>query len=443
MTSWLEPYRDPGRALAFPSTDTYAMTTDDLGNPLAPGLPYARGNLVTSTADDLAKLRHAWRVIDQRLRRGEDVYNFTGLERGFAAGEEGLLDDELAPARHADRLAELACEHMGGVPGVHDVMVFNRQTGAIVAAMMVMARRGDTVVGVSPRYSHPCVARGAEHAGARFVDVVGAAGLRRALEDHDRVGLVVLTRLAVSYEILPQDELNEVIELAHAHGVRVLLDDAGGARVGPAIFGQSPALALGVDVASTGLDKYGTSGPRLGLMVGDQALVSEIRALAFGLGLEARPMLYPAVVQSLEQYSPARVRELVGCTQRLGATIGERLGERLSRGPVIAFLRGEDTLAMCMERSGLESPPVVPIEATAALAMTLLGAHGIHTVHLAAIPPGTSALLIKFIPPETLERFGGAEAFAEAIDASITAVADVIGDEPRLRRALFGSGKPR
>ena len=38
--------------------------TDRFGNPLAPGLPYARGAIVTSTQDDLRKLRRAWQVIE-------------------------------------------------------------------------------------------------------------------------------------------------------------------------------------------------------------------------------------------------------------------------------------------------------------------------------------------------------------------------------------------
>jgi hypothetical protein len=36
------------------------------------------------------------------------------------------------------------------------------------------------------------------------------------------------------------------------------------------------------------------------------------------------------------------------------------------------------------------------------------------------MPPGTADLLIKFVPPETLERFGGAGRYARAIDDSLT-----------------------
>ena len=44
-------------------------------------LPYVRGELLRSTADDLVKLRKAWGEIARRRAAGEPVWNFTGLER--------------------------------------------------------------------------------------------------------------------------------------------------------------------------------------------------------------------------------------------------------------------------------------------------------------------------------------------------------------------------
>ena len=83
----------------------------------------------------------------------------------------------------------------------------------------------------------------------------------------------------------------------------------------------------------------------------------------------------------------------------------------------------------------------MPYEATAALAMLLLRDHGILTVHFAALPPGTSALLLKFVPPETLARFGGAERFAEAVDEALGELATLVADEEALRR-LFALAEP-
>jgi L-seryl-tRNA(Ser) seleniumtransferase len=399
-------------------------------------LPYERGSLLPDTDADVAKLRAAWRIVEER--RGEDtLFNFTGLERALSFGDvdESLLDDDLAPAIWGDRLTELALDHLGGEPGRDDVFVANRLTAAIVAAMQVLVRPGDTVLGVSARYSHPVVVRAVRLAGGELVDTRGYEEFAAQLERDP--ALVVLTRLAVSYEALPLEELEEIVAETRRVGARLFVDDAGGARVGPAVFGQPKTLELGADAGATGLDKYGTTGPRLGLLAGRADLVGRIRARGIELGLEARPMLYPAVVRSLERYSPGRVRDLVAATNELGDALEARL-PWVARTPVAVKLEGEDVLAEAARRAGVQVTDcyLVPYEATAALAMLLLRDHGILTVHFAALPPGTSALLLKFVPPELLARFGGAERFADAVDEALGELATLVTDEEALRRLL-------
>ena len=421
------------------------MATDRFGNVIAAGLPYARGTILRSTEDDFAKLRHAWQIIQSRIQKDgvDSVFNFTGLERGLHLdpSDTPFLDDELAPALFGQRLTELALEHLGGRPDRHDVMVFNRLSAATLTAQMVMVPAGGTVIGVSVGYSHPSVTRAAAHLGARFVDTVGLEAFAAALEREPRVDLVVLTRLAVTYEALPLDQIERIVALAHARRVRVYADDAGGARVGPAVLGQPKMLELGVDVGATGLDKYGTVGPRVGVLAGDRDLVAKMRARAFEFGLEARPMLYPAVLKSLEQYRPERVRSLVECTKEVAAALRQRLGDRLRETPVTAQLHGEDILEIGRQRAGLAETSLVPFEASATLAMLLLRDHGIVSVHFAGMPPGTSAMLFKFIPPETLDRFGGAAAFAEAVDGALTKLADVMADREQVRTLLLGADR--
>jgi L-seryl-tRNA(Ser) seleniumtransferase len=418
------------------------MTTDRFGNAFAPGLPYARGTILRSTEDDFVKLARAHRVIERRIaaRGPESIFNFSGLERGLPldASELATADDEIAPALAGPRVRALALEHLGGDPRRHDVMLFNRLTAATFATHLALVAPGDTVLGLSPTYTHPTAIRAARQCGARFVETGDVAGLATALEREPRVTLLVLTRLAVTYDLLPLDAAREAVRLAHARGARVYVDDAGGARVGPAVFDQPRTLELGADVGATGLDKYGTVGPRLGLLAGDATLVATIRARAFEFGLEARPMLYPAVVRSLAGYRPERVRELVATTRRVGDGLRAVFGERLHVTPVTAQLRADDLLALAMERAGLASAPIVPIEATAALAMLLLEEHGVVTVHFAGMPPGTSSLLLKFIPPETLERFGGADALAKAIDTCIDRLAALLRDRDAVVALLLG-----
>ena len=400
---------------------------DRFGNPFADGLPYARGAILADTGADIAKLRRAWRIVDER--GVERVHNLTGLERSLVVDDTAAMDDDLAPALHGARLTELALEHLGGVAGRDDVFVANRLTAAGVAAMQVLVRPGARVVGISPSYTHPAVARAVRLAGGELDDGGGI---------DERTEVVVLTRLAVTYDALPQEEIERAVADARRVGARVFVDDAGGARVGPAVFGQPRTLELGVDAGATGLDKYGTTGPRLGLLAGRAELVARIRARATELGLEARPMLYPAVVRSLEAYRPERVQELVASTRAVGEALVARLGEWVARTPVAVLLHGEDVLAEAMRRAGVSEPPVVPVEATAALAMALLRDHGILTVHFAALPPGTAALLRKSPPPATVARVSGPDGLAAAVDASLDEVARLLPDPKGLRTLLLG-----
>jgi L-seryl-tRNA(Ser) seleniumtransferase len=105
-------------------------------------------------------------------------------------------------------------------------------------------------------------------------------------------------------------------------------------------------------------------------------------------------------------------------------------------------LEGEDVLEEAMRRAGLDASPLVPVEATAALAMLLLRDHGVLTVHFAALPPGTSALLLKFVPPETLDRFGGPDRFADAVDASLDTLAELLRTPSGVAELLLGETTP-
>ena len=420
------------------------MSHDRFGNPFAPELPYAHGEIISDTLDDVRKLRHAWSVIDERRKRLgiESLYQFSGLERELRLEglDTELLDDELAAALLANDVTRFGLEHLGGDPKIHDVLVVNRLTAALLVAGDVLIGEGEMVVGVSPRYSHPAVARAVAHSRGIFRDTMGLAQFEKAMAEAERVDAVFVTRLPVSYEILPEEDLCQVMRLAKARGAKVIVDDAGGARVGPAVFGQPHMLELGADIVATGLDKYGTVGPRLGLLAGTKRDVDRMRVRAFEMGIEARPFLYSAVVHTLKSYSPERVRELVATTKSVANELQQRVGgNRLFETDLIVQIRGEDVLEMAMERAGIEEPPIVPYEATAGLAMLLLQEHGIITVHLTGLPPGTSALMIKFVPPETLERLGGAATFADAIDDSIGRLSNVLADKNALTELLFGS----
>ena len=264
------------------------LKTDRFGNPISGELPYARGQILRTSQDDYAKIAKAHYLIRQRLKLGQGVFNFSGLERAYPEGTDDIarLDDEMAASKYSNQLMEAGLQHLGGTATVHDIFLANRLTAATVATHLTMVKPGQTVVGVSPSYSHPTVIRATNLAGGRFVGTTGVEELSAALKTEKNVALVVLTRLAVTYDILDAHDLDRIMELVKERNLPVYMDDAGGARVGPAIFGQPRSLELDVDVAATGLDKYGTYGPRFGLLGGKKELVSRIRSRAWELGLK-------------------------------------------------------------------------------------------------------------------------------------------------------------
>ncbi|HAM59023.1 MAG TPA: hypothetical protein DCQ64_27860 [Candidatus Rokubacteria bacterium] len=412
--------------------------TDRFGNRFAPNLSYARGKILAATSDDFTKLQRAWAII--RERGPEAIYIFTGLDHSLPMEPEDLrwADDEIAPALHWDRLKALSLEHLGGTAPKHDIAPFNRLTGATLAAHLTLVKPGDAVIGVSASHSHPSVLRAAAHVGARFTDTAGLEEFKRALDKEPKVALVDMTRLAVTYELLPVDTIQTIVRLAHEKGALVYLDDAGGARVGPASFDQPKMLELGADVGATGLDKYGTLGPRFGLMGGTADLVARIRAKGFECGLEVRPMLYQSIVRTLEKYSPKRVQELIDTTKGVASALRPIFGKRLHETPTTAQLLADDLLEIAMERGGVAQAPIVPFEASAAFCMLLLQDHNMLTVHFVGMPPGGADILFKFIPPETLARFGGPGTFADAVDAALTTLGSLLKEPDKIRTLLLG-----
>jgi L-seryl-tRNA(Ser) seleniumtransferase len=416
------------------------VKTDRFGNPHAPNLSYARGKILTSTEDDFTKLQRAWALI--REKGPENVFIFTGLDHKMPMEAEDLrfADDEIGPALHFDKLKALTLEHLGGTPDKHDIAVFNRLTGATMATHLTLVKPGEAVIGVSASNSHPSVMRAAAHVGSRFTDTAGLSAFKDAIGAEKQVALVVLTRLAVTYELLPLETIRTIVRMAHDKGALVYVDDAGGARVGPAAFDQPRMLELGVDVGATGLDKYGTLGPRFGLMAGRKDLVARIRAKSFEFGMEARQGLYAAVVRTLDAYSPQRVRDLIASTKRIGDELRPLIGNRMNETPTTVQIRADDILEIAMERGGISGPPpIVPYEAKAALSMLLLQDYDMLLVHFVGVPPGGADLLIKFVPPETLEKFGGPARYAKAVNDSVTKLGTMLRDPGSIRTLLLGN----
>src|SRR5258707_9707521 len=123
------------------------MGVDRFGNPHAPNLSYARGEILSSTEDDFQKLQRAWSLI--RERGPDKIFVFTGLEHSLplAAEELAFADDEIAPALSFAWLWTLALDHLGGSPYTDDVAVFNRLTATTMPHHLTLVKPGDACIG--------------------------------------------------------------------------------------------------------------------------------------------------------------------------------------------------------------------------------------------------------------------------------------------------------
>jgi L-seryl-tRNA(Ser) seleniumtransferase len=428
--------------MSLDSQDEVAPQTNRFGHVLDPAVGYARGPILASSLEEAKRRSHAMFLIRQRAKNlGHGAfYNFTGLHRDFCVpGEKVAWGEEwLGPAFFWDELVRLAQEHFGGNAG-HEVAVFNRCSAGIVSACLALAESGSSVLSVVPESrSHPSIGRGVRLAGAQLLQTNALPAVERYLTTHS-VSLIVITAVSSELQILDQDLLLQVVALAKARGISVLLDDAYGTRLRPIIFGRLKTLETGVDVGVTACDKAGMGGPRAGLMVGDADLVARIAARSTELGLEARPPLALGVWASLVQFDPNHLRQEVELGKEIYQQLSERFGpERVIRSALGASISAEEVYKMVSSTSPEgRRLPVVPAEVTAGVGLYWLEHHGIISVN-ALGGPGAS-IWLRFKPaPVEVERFGGVPALIEAVEQGLEFVAQRAPSIPAMRQLILG-----
>jgi L-seryl-tRNA(Ser) seleniumtransferase len=412
------------------------------GHPLDPAVGYARGPILSSSLEEAKRRKHAMHLIQERataLGHGA-FYNLTGLHRDFPAPPEKVAwgEEWVGPAFFWDELVDLARAHLGG-SAEHEVAVFNRCSAGIVSTCLALARPGSNVLSVVPgRRSHPSIGRGARLAGAQLVQMNALPEVEQCLATAG-VSLVVITAVSSELEILDQDLLLHVVELARSKGIPVLLDDAYGARLRPIIFDGLKTLETGADIGVTAADKAGMGGPRAGLMAGDAHLMARIAAQAAELGLEARPPLALGVWASLTQFDPGHLRKEVELGLEIYQQLSGRFGpEHVIRSALGASMPAEEVYDLVRSASpNAAEPPVVPAEVTAGVGLYWLEHHGIISVN-ALGGPGAS-IWLRFKPaPAEVERFGGIPALIQAVEVGLDHVAQRVHSIPAMRHLILG-----
>ena len=418
---------------------------DRFGNAIDPGVGFARGRVLGSSADEVRRLRHAQAVAARIVaeRGPEAIAIFTGNPRFCPLRAEDLAthcEEWVGPGLFAEALRRAAVAHLGGEAG-DAAAVLNRTSAGIVAAMLALSA-GRAVVSVVPEgdRSHASVVRGCRLASVALVEVAAgdADGIAGALEAH-RPALMVVTTVTSTLARIADAAARAAVDAGRAAGATVFLDEAYGARLRPVLHGGAASLALGADLAITNADKAGLSGPRAGVLAGRPGPVVAVLARASELGMEARAPVAAGALRSLEGWDPedlrAEARDGAAVADAVAVRLGEDIVTRSDLGPSIGE---EDVMARLLARSGANRAAIVPAEATAAVGMLLLERCGVLTVNTHGQPGGRVSIRLKPVAG-AVARAGGAEALAAALEAAMEEVAAHLDDPAWTARRLFGA----
>ncbi|MEL6313561.1 MAG: aminotransferase class I/II-fold pyridoxal phosphate-dependent enzyme, partial [Pseudomonadota bacterium] len=281
------------------------MTHDRFGNPLDPSVGYARGPILSSSAAEIRRLRHAQSIAAQVVaERGiEAIAIFTGNPRYFPVKPNDLselCEEWVGPGLFADEMTKAATQHFGGGD---TVAITNRTSAGIIAAILALSD-GKPVVSVVPAgdRSHASVIRGCRLAGVALSEVEEQDDIEAAMQD--RPALVIVTTVTSTLARLPDDQTRRAIDAGTAAGATVFMDEAYGARLRPVLHGGAQSLTMGADFAITNADKAGLSGPRAGILCGKSDPVLATLAKASELGQEARAPIAAGAMRSLQAFDP-------------------------------------------------------------------------------------------------------------------------------------------
>lgn len=423
---------------------TKEVRSDIFGNQIDPEVGYARGGILRSSLDEARRYKHCQAITVERVREHgvSSIAVFTGSLRAFPIAHEDqdtICAEWLGPGLHAEEIKSAALGHLGGRPD-HGIAFFNRTSAGIIAAVNSLAC-GNPVVSVVPANgkSHASVVRGCALTGVPLIEVQENLNWREAITHH-RPKLILITTVTSSLDILDDATTEQVIDFGHEMGARIMLDEAYGTRLRPALMGGRPSLAFDADLAITNCDKSGMQGPRAGLMGGVPELIDRVQSRAFELGMEARPPLIAAAFRALQHYRPEQLveeaRKNAALTTALRTALPSIAVQHTALGPLLSE---ESVLSEMMRIGGLRSgkPPIVPCEATTALGVFMLRDHGILTTNTHG-QPGASVTLRLKPTSGALERVGGVEGVVAAVCRSMEAAADAMREPAAFHELFFG-----
>jgi len=415
--------------------------TDSFGNPFDPIVGYARGPILKSTDEEVARMLKARHMVGNRVRtRGADaIYDLSGMNRGA-----GLTDEDTTHLtshvpffeRFEGKTEPLALKHMGADEKKHRALIINRVSAANFIALTTILKAGDKVFAFAPAggSSHPSTVRPISMAGAQFHQFHSIDELEKAWQEQGPPRLLLITPISASKKHIDLAHVKRALSLPRGAHTLAYMDDAHMAsRVG--YWREPRTFQVGeVDLAVCSADKH-VAGPRAGVFVGRPDLVEEIGSRVYELGLEAQAGQYTGVANALRNFDPEVIRKAGELAEQLLEVMRGQYGDRVYLGGPGVSMAGDDVLKIAMEQSGAKGKPaLVAVEAAGVVAMEMLGQDGILTIGAVSMP-GSAPFVRLMMYPDGHKL--GVERIAASVENAIGKLGDVVNDVDAAREKLL------
>ena len=260
----------------------------------------------------------------------EAASGYSNLEYDLAAGERGSRHD------HARRLL---CE----LTGAEDALVVNNNAAAVYLILAALCLSREVVISrsqlveIGGGFRIPDVLR---QSGARLVEV-GATNRTHLRDFTDAVTpqTAALMRVHASnfkqIGFVTMPSLQEMATLAHQQGV-ILIDDLGsGTLLETTPYGLAPeptvqtSIAAGADIVTFSGDKL-LGGPQAGIILGRNALISQLRRHPMARALRVDKLTFAALDATLRSYQRGQAVNELPVWQMISASVAT-LTERVQR----------------------------------------------------------------------------------------------------------------
>ena len=418
--------------------------TDRFGNTLDPVVRYARGAILKSSDDEVRRMQRARQIVGELVRsKGKEaVYDLSGMNRGSGITVEDVphLTSHIPFfERFEGKTEPVALKHMGADSSKHRALILNRVSAANFIALTTVLKPDDRVFALAPLggASHPSTVRPISMAGARLTEFHSFRDLESAWRASGPPRLLLITPISASKHHIPLDEFKQALSLPRGPLTLTYVDDAHMAsRI--AFFDEPLTFQMGVvDLAVCSTDKH-VAGPRAGVLVGREDLVTAIASRAYELGLDAQAGQYVGVANALGNFDPRPVKEAGELAKSLVQTLARKYGATRAYlgGPGVS-ISGDDALDIALEARGTrEKPKLVAVEAAGLVAMHMLEHDSVLTIGAVAMPGSAPAVRLMMYPDGP--RLG-LDRIVAALDQGIRRLSDVVNDVDAARKQLLGS----